>query len=97
MEWGIPKERILKGRTPMGRIATERIPKENISNGRIPQVKNPNGGMNLAKVEEDREVARSSYSSQTAREKNWGPVDCRNEYAYTHWGSGADWAYIDGS
>ena len=51
----------------------------------------------MAKVEEDREASRSSYSSQTAREQNWGPANYRNEYGHTqYWRSGGDWAYLDG-
>ena len=51
----------------------------------------------MANVEEDRVGARSSYSSQTERGKNWDPSNYRKEYGYTqYWSSGADWAYLDG-
>ena len=67
------------------------------SKGKGAKGKDSKGRKNLARVEEDSEAARRSYSPHTAREQDWWPANCRNEYEYTqYWGSGGDWAYLDG-
>ena len=56
------------------------------------------GGKTLAKVfEEDRDADASHYSSKTAREDDWGPVNRRREHAYNRWQSENEWEYVGGT